>query len=135
MELISSKDGKVRSARVMLPTKRILSRPLSLLYPLETSGTRVQNTDVNLEGDNLCHIDRHTESKHMKEESENNNTLKRLTRQAAQEARLRLRVLMNADDETIRIFFLFCPGSVADSAMLRPGTLWWGCVLVAIELA
>ena len=104
VELISSKDGKVRSARVMLPTKRILSRPLSLLYPLETSGTRVQNTDVNLEGDNLCHIDRHTESEHMKEESENNNTLKRLPRQAAQEARLRLRELMNANDETILIF-------------------------------
>ena len=72
VELISSKDGKVRSARVMLPTKRILSLPLSLLYPLETSGTRVQNTDVNLEGDNLCRIDRHTESEHTKEESENN---------------------------------------------------------------
>ena len=85
----------------MLPTKRILSRPLSLLYPLETSGTKVQNTDVNLEGDNLCHIDRHTESEHMKEESENNNTLKRLPRQAAQEARLRFRELMNANDETI----------------------------------
>ena len=101
MELISSRDGKVRSARVMLPTKRILSCPLSLLSPLETSGIRVQNTDINLEGDNLCHIDRHTESEHTKEESENNNTLKRLPRQAAQEARLRLRELMNADDETI----------------------------------
>ena len=101
VELISGKDGKVRFARVMLPTKRILSHPLSLLYPLETSGTRVQNTDVNLEGDNLCHIDRHTESEHTKEESENNNTLKRLPRQAAQEARLRLRELMNANDETI----------------------------------
>ena len=56
VELISSKDGKVRYARVMLPTKRILSHPLTLLYPLETSETRVQNTDVNLEGDNLCHI-------------------------------------------------------------------------------
>ena len=67
----------------MLPTKRILSRPLSLLYPLETSGTRVQNTDVKLEGDNLPHINGHTESEHMKEESENNNTLKWLPRQAA----------------------------------------------------
>ena len=85
----------------MLPTKRILRRPLSLLYPLKTSRTRVQNTDVNLEGDNLCHIDRHTESEHTKDESENNNTLKWLPRQAAQEARLRLEELMNADDETI----------------------------------
>ena len=60
----------------MLSTKRILSRLFSLLYPLETSGTRIHNTDVNLEGDNLCHIDQHTESEHTKEESENNNTLK-----------------------------------------------------------
>ena len=96
--LISSKDGKVR---VMLPTKRILSCSLSLLYPLETSGTRVQNTDVNLEGDNLSHINGHTVSEHTKEESENINTLKWLPRQAAQEARLRLRELMNVDDETI----------------------------------
>ena len=101
MELISRKDGKVRYARVMSPTKRILSCPLSLLYLLETYGTRVQNTDINLEGDNLCHTDGQTESEHTKEESENNNTLKRLPRQAAQEARLRLGELMNADDETI----------------------------------
>ena len=101
VELISSRDGKVRSAIAMLPTKRILSHPLSLLYPLETSGTRVQNTDVNLEGDNLCHIDRHTENEHTKEESENNNTIKWLPQQAAQEARPRLRELMNANDETI----------------------------------
>ena len=74
---------------------------LSLLYPLETSGTRVQNTDVNLKGDNLCHRDRHTESEHTKEESENNNALKWLPRQAAQEARLRVSELINADDETI----------------------------------
>ena len=40
-------------------------------------------------------------SEHTKEESENNNTLKRLPQQAAQEARLRLRELMNANDETI----------------------------------
>ena len=110
VELISSKDGKVRSTGVMLPTKRIPSRPLSLLYPLETSGKRLQNTDVNLEGDNLCHIDRHTKSEHMKEESENNNTLKQLPQQAAQEARLRFRELMNADDETIGIFFCFALG-------------------------
>ena len=112
----------------MLPTKRILICPLSLLYPLETSRTRVQNTDVNLAGDKLIYINGHTESEHTKEESENNDTLKWLPRQAAQEARLRLRELMNADDETI------CPGSVLDSAMLRPGVLWWGCVLAAMEL-
>ena len=76
VELISSNDGKVQSARVMLPTKKILSCPLSLLYPLETSGTRVQNTDVNLEGDNLSNINGHTESEHTKEESEINDTLK-----------------------------------------------------------
>ncbi|XP_045210562.2 uncharacterized protein LOC123561965 [Mercenaria mercenaria] len=46
-----SKDGKVRSAEVRLATGRVIKRPVSLLYPLEsteyvkhTSGT---NSDVN----------------------------------------------------------------------------------------
>ena len=34
-ELISSNDGKIRAAKVLLPTKKVLNRPLNLLYPLE----------------------------------------------------------------------------------------------------
>ena len=34
-KLISSNDGKFRTAKVLLPTKKVLKRPLNLLYPLE----------------------------------------------------------------------------------------------------
>jgi transposase InsO family protein len=36
-ELIQSRDGEIRAANVMLPSKNILCRPLNLLYPLECS--------------------------------------------------------------------------------------------------
>ena len=35
VELMSSSDGKFRAAKVFLPTKKVLKRPLNLLYPLE----------------------------------------------------------------------------------------------------
>jgi len=41
-ELISSKDGLVRSAKVRTQTGKTLNRPLCLLYPLETM-TKVTN--------------------------------------------------------------------------------------------
>ena len=37
IELVESRDKVIRSARVQLPTKKVLNRPLSLLYPLECS--------------------------------------------------------------------------------------------------
>ena len=36
-ELISSRDQHVRSAKVLLPSKKIIGRPLNLLYPIECS--------------------------------------------------------------------------------------------------
>ena len=37
MELITSQDGEIRAAKVLLTTKNIVNRPLNLLYPLECS--------------------------------------------------------------------------------------------------
>ena len=34
-ELVSSRDGQIRSAKVSLPTNRIIGRPLNQLYPVE----------------------------------------------------------------------------------------------------
>lgn len=34
-ELIKSNDGEIRSARVLLPSRKTLNRPIALLYPLE----------------------------------------------------------------------------------------------------
>lgn len=38
-ELIKSRDGQVRSAKVLLPSNRIIGRPLNLLYPVECQVT------------------------------------------------------------------------------------------------
>ena len=44
-ELISSNDGKIRAAKVLLPTKKVLNRLLNLLYPLECdSGREIEMT-------------------------------------------------------------------------------------------
>ena len=37
IELVVSRDQQVRSAKILLPTKRVIGRPLSLLYPVECS--------------------------------------------------------------------------------------------------
>jgi hypothetical protein len=37
IEILKSRDGEVRSANVVLPNKRVLRRPLNLLYPIESN--------------------------------------------------------------------------------------------------
>ena len=39
-ELISNNDGKIQAAKVLLPTKKVLNRSLTLLYPLECDSGR-----------------------------------------------------------------------------------------------
>ena len=48
MDLVTSRDGQIRSAKVLLPSKKIIGRPLNLLYPLEC---QVKDTDTNQLGD------------------------------------------------------------------------------------
>ena len=43
--LISSNEGKIWAAKVLLPTKKVLKRPLNLLYPLKfDSGREIEMT-------------------------------------------------------------------------------------------
>jgi len=39
-ELIPSQDGNFRAAKILLPTKKVLKRPLNLLHPLEYSNSQ-----------------------------------------------------------------------------------------------
>ena len=43
-DLIISRDGQIRSAKILLPSKKILGWPLSLLYPREC---QPKDTDTN----------------------------------------------------------------------------------------
>lgn len=38
-ELIYSKDKEIRSAKILLPSQKVLGRPLKLLYPIECNDT------------------------------------------------------------------------------------------------
>ena len=35
VDLVDSADGEIRSAKVLLPTRKVLGRPLKLWYPIE----------------------------------------------------------------------------------------------------
>ena len=50
-ELISSSNGKLRAGKVLLPTKKVLKRPLNLLYPLECGS--VQEIERTQDGEQL----------------------------------------------------------------------------------
>ena len=54
-ELISSNDGKIRAAKVLLLTKKVLNRPLNLLYPWECDSGR--ETEMTQEGEKLKEIE------------------------------------------------------------------------------
>ena len=44
-ELIQSSDNHIRSAKIMLPTRKIIGRPLNQLYPIECSNNKQDNDD------------------------------------------------------------------------------------------
>ncbi len=47
MEINISKDKEIRSAKVKLPSKRLVSRPINPLYPLEILTTQAPDNQVN----------------------------------------------------------------------------------------
>lgn len=38
-ELINSRDGQVRSAKILLPNNKVIGRPINLLFPIECPTT------------------------------------------------------------------------------------------------
>ena len=82
-ELISSNDGKIRAAKVLLPTKKVLNRPLNLLYPLECdSGREIEMTQ---------------DGEQLKETEEITSNTLRLTRAAAIRAREQIKRLLSSE--------------------------------------
>ena len=82
-ELISSNDGKIRAAKVLLPIKKVLNRPLNLLYPLECdSGREIEMTQ---------------DGEQLKETEEITSNTLRLTRAAAIRAREQIKRLLSSE--------------------------------------
>ena len=90
-ELIKSRDGHIRSARVCLPTGKIIGRPLSLLYPIECQD-RETNMDSQKQDTNQTGAMRHNISE-VQTESKDSDTsgAMRPKRHAARIARDKIR--------------------------------------------
>ena len=54
-ELVKSGDGKIRSAKVLLPSRKVIGRPLKLLYPIECplgkKEPEIDRTDTKSQGE------------------------------------------------------------------------------------
>ena len=81
--LMSSSDGKFRAAKVFLPTKKVLKRPLNLLYPLECGSVQ--------------EIERSQDGEQLKETVEVTSTTLRPTRAAATRARTQIQRLLSSE--------------------------------------
>ena len=83
VELITSNDGNIRAAKILLATRNVVNRPLNLLYPLECGDSFKDITNKES-----------TEDKDAQEKSSEkattNEIVRRSTRRAALEARDRI---------------------------------------------
>ena len=96
-ELISSRDGHIRSATVLLPSKKMIGRPLSLLFPIECQATDI-NTD-SLKQDSHQTVDRQHDVSQTQTDKKGYDTtgIRRPKRLAANTARQRIKEQLNND--------------------------------------
>ena len=52
-ELVTSRDGQTRSAKIQLPNNKIVGRPLNLLYPVECSHERENGAETGQTNEHL----------------------------------------------------------------------------------
>ena len=86
--LVEGKDNVIRSAKVMLPSKRCLHRALKLLYPIECPDTEIKDS-----GDSQSREDN---SEFESEEDHRNNVT--VVREAAIKARQKIKSYMIGDE-------------------------------------
>ena len=92
-ELITSSDGNIRSAKVLLATKNVVNRSLNLLYPLECQNDHTDNLNekVNQNNDNNEDTTNDTHENNVNQTNEHEaQPPRRSTRRAALEARDRI---------------------------------------------
>ena len=87
-KLVEGKDNVIRSAKVMLPSKRCLHRALKLLYPIECPDTEIKDS-----GDSQSREDN---SEFESEEDHRNNVT--VVREAAIKARQKIKSYMIGDE-------------------------------------
>ena len=101
VELITSNDGNIRAAKVLLSTKNVVNRPLNLLYPLECEyehqqmlreTPKIEQTDPNIKENRgskkLTVISSDERKSNDKDDSKFNS--QRTTRKAARETKDRI---------------------------------------------
>ena len=90
-QLVKGKDNVIRSAKVMLSSKRCLHRALKLLYPIECP-----NTEIKVSGDSQSREDNFDFES---EENRINNVT--VTRETTIKARQKIKGYMNEEENQI----------------------------------
>ena len=85
-ELVSSRDSETRSAKAQLPSKKILSQTLNMLFPLECTEDETQSTDQIAKQSKTNSMERITET--------NNKAQEKTPRQAAIHAKKNIKTML-----------------------------------------
>ena len=88
-ELIKSRDGLIRSAKVLLSSNKVVGRPLSLLFPVECQATGT--TDHQKQQDEPTDMGRHAFEGLTQQTDDEKPVVKRPQRQAASMAREKIK--------------------------------------------
>ena len=91
VELISSREGNIKAATILLPTRHTINRPLKLLYPLECGNEQIEDLeDINAKGT--------SDTREKINEAKEEMLRRRSSRQTAQEARDKILGLRLSDE-------------------------------------
>ena len=109
-ELIKSRDGQCRSARVLLASNKVIGRPLNLLYPIECQATEMNRDSQNQNKQQIADKQNVAEVQIDRMDSGDGDS-RRPKRLAESTARDRIREQLSNEQN-------HCGGSVADPASI-----------------